>query len=133
MNDAAIANVVTGLVTITTLVVGFLTLWVKLRYGAEQAEKAARKADVVERKIDYNTTKTEGIARAVNGGAHARAAGAGPATTYRCEAVFDNPGSYVAVLKSQGDVIRLDCPPHEFGPFRPDAFYEIIVREVGSK
>lgn len=35
MSDPAIATIVTGLVTITTMIVGFLTLWVKLRYGVE--------------------------------------------------------------------------------------------------
>lgn len=51
MSDAAIANVVTGLVTVTVTVIGFLTLWVKLRYGAERA-------DIVEKKIDNNTAIT---------------------------------------------------------------------------
>lgn len=55
MSDAAIANIVTGIVTIVTLVIGFLTLWVKLKYGAEKAEEAAVKADIVESKIDANT------------------------------------------------------------------------------
>ncbi len=41
MSDAAIAQVVAGLITITTVVVGFLTLWVKLKYGADQAKVAA--------------------------------------------------------------------------------------------
>ena len=63
VSDAAVANIVativTGGVTVTTLVVGFLTLWVKLRYGAQQVEKAAIKADVVEKKIDSNTAITK--------------------------------------------------------------------------
>lgn len=46
MSDAAIANIVTGIVTITTIVIGFLTLWIKLRFG-------------VERKIDDNTVTTK--------------------------------------------------------------------------
>ena len=58
MSDAAIASIVTGLVTIVTMVVGFLTLWVKLRYSAEKAEEAAVKATVVENKIDRNTVLT---------------------------------------------------------------------------
>lgn len=50
---------------------------------------------------------------------------------YRCEAVFDPPaGAPVAVLTGGGDVIRLECPAHEFGPFERDAHYEIIVRKV---
>ena len=58
MSDAAIANIVTGLVTITTIVVGFLTMWVKLKHGAAMAEEAAVKAKVVENKIDANTVLT---------------------------------------------------------------------------
>ena len=55
MSDAAVANLITGLVTITTVVVGFLTIWVKLKYGVQKAEEAATKAKVVEEKIDNNT------------------------------------------------------------------------------
>lgn len=55
MSDAAITNIVTGLVTITTLVMGFLTLWVKLRYDAKKAEEISK---VVESKIDSNTLLT---------------------------------------------------------------------------
>ena len=49
MSDSAVATIVTGLVTMVTLVVGFLTLWVRLKYGA----------DKVERKIDINTALTK--------------------------------------------------------------------------
>ena len=45
MSDAGIATIVTGLITVTTMIIGFLTLWLKLRYG-------------VERKIDVNTAMT---------------------------------------------------------------------------
>lgn len=55
LSDAAITSIVTGLVSITTMVIGFLTLWVKLRHGAEKAEEAAVKAEIVESKIDGNT------------------------------------------------------------------------------
>ena len=65
MSDAAVANIVTGVVTVATLVIGFLTLWVKLRYNTQQAEKAAIesaiavvKATEVEKKIDNNTALT---------------------------------------------------------------------------
>ena len=51
MSDAAITALVSGLVTITTIVVGFLTLWVKLKYGAE-------KVDYVAQKLDANTELT---------------------------------------------------------------------------
>ena len=59
MSDAAITVVISGLVTITTMVVGFLTLWIKLRYGVSKAEEAATKAQVVERKVDNNTELTK--------------------------------------------------------------------------
>ena len=69
MSDAAIANIVTGAVTITVSLVGFLTLWVKLRYAATKSEEAATRAEEtankveikaadVERKIDNNTKLT---------------------------------------------------------------------------
>lgn len=45
MSDAAVTVLVSGLVTITTMVIGFMTLWIKLRYG-------------VETKIDNNTALT---------------------------------------------------------------------------
>lgn len=51
MTDATIANIVTATVTIVTMVVGFLTLWVKLKYGEEKVQK-------VEDKLDDNTRVT---------------------------------------------------------------------------
>lgn len=48
MSDAAIANIVTGVVTIVTIVVGFFTLWIKLRYSEEEVTK----------KVDHNTNIT---------------------------------------------------------------------------
>jgi uncharacterized protein involved in exopolysaccharide biosynthesis len=59
MSDAAISTIVTGFITIATIVVGFLTMWVKLRYGTEQAKEAATKAKVVEEKIDANAKAVE--------------------------------------------------------------------------
>lgn len=72
MSDAAITAIVSGLITITTMVIGFLTLWVKLKYGADKAEEASEhaaravvkaeeaavKAICVEDKIDANTALT---------------------------------------------------------------------------
>lgn len=52
MSDAAIANIVTGVVTVVISVVGFLTLWIKLRYGVEEKTKT------IDEKIDNNTTIT---------------------------------------------------------------------------
>lgn len=53
MSDAAIANLVTGVVTIVTLIIGFLTLWIKLRYGVEH------KANEIEKKVEENTAVTK--------------------------------------------------------------------------
>lgn len=72
MSDATIVTVVTGIVTVTTMVVGFLTLWLKLKYGVDKAEqaatkaehaatKAASKAEVVEGKLDANTATTNAV------------------------------------------------------------------------
>ena len=59
MSDAAVATTVTGLVTITTMIMGFLTLWIKLKYGIKKVEEATEKAHTVEQKIDHNTVITE--------------------------------------------------------------------------
>jgi hypothetical protein len=61
VSDAAIAHTVTGLVTITTIMVGFLTLWIKLKYGFEQTSSLSAKTQTVEDKIDANTQKTEQV------------------------------------------------------------------------
>lgn len=45
LSDSAIATIVSGAITITTMVVGFFTMWVKLKYG--------------EKKIDDNTAITK--------------------------------------------------------------------------
>lgn len=55
MSDAAIASIVTGLVTVTTLVVGFLTLWLKLKYDEEKKDKTDA---AISKKIDDNTHVT---------------------------------------------------------------------------
>lgn len=66
MSDAAITTIVTGVVTVATLVTGFLTLWVKLKY------ELAAKSAAVEKKIDTNTVITRaGTAAAAT---HAKAA-----------------------------------------------------------
>ncbi len=58
MSDAAITSIVSGVITVTTIVVGFLAMWVKLRYGAEQAKQAKEAAEVMTEKIEDNTTIT---------------------------------------------------------------------------
>ena len=59
MTDAGIATIVTGVITVATMIVGFLTLWLKLKYGVSKVEEAAVNAKVVEKKIDDNTTITK--------------------------------------------------------------------------
>lgn len=65
MSDAAITTIVSGFVQVVVLVVGFLTLWVKLKYGVEKAERsataAATKAHEVEQKLDANTVTTQAV------------------------------------------------------------------------
>ncbi len=62
MSDSAITTIASSIVTVILGLIGFATLWLKIRYGTEQAEKAAVKAEVavaqaavVEAKIDNNT------------------------------------------------------------------------------
>ena len=55
MSDSAVMVLVSGLITITTMIVGFLTLWVKLKYGADKVEK---QVDVIGKKVDANTEVT---------------------------------------------------------------------------
>ncbi len=55
MSDAGIAIIATGVANAVAMIVGFLTLWIKLRYGAEKAEATA--TDVA-KKLDVNTALT---------------------------------------------------------------------------
>ena len=66
MSDAAVASIVTGIVTVLTMVMGFLTLWIKLRYGVGKAEEAVVKVKAVESKIDENTHLTMTGAEKIN-------------------------------------------------------------------
>ena len=61
MTDGTVTVIVAGLLQITILVVGFLTLWVKLRYGAEKAAEAVIKAQLVEDKLDANSLTTSAV------------------------------------------------------------------------
>lgn len=83
MSDGSITTIVTGTVTVATLVVGFLTLWLKLRYGVERADSLSRKADslaaqtgAVKEKLEENTaiTKAGAVAATANAKAAAGAA-----------------------------------------------------------
>lgn len=60
MSDTAVTIVVTGVVQITVLVCGFLTLWVKLKYGVQKsAENAATAATMAVTKADAHAEKLE--------------------------------------------------------------------------
>lgn len=61
MSDAAIASIVTGFVTVMLSLIGFLTLWAKLKYGE-------KKVEAVSTKIDANTALTKKIDGQTNGG-----------------------------------------------------------------
>ncbi len=65
VSDAAITAIVAGLAQIVVVIAGVVTLWVKLKYGADEAQK---KALQVEKKIDQNTeiTKAGTSAAAIN-------------------------------------------------------------------
>ncbi len=69
MSDAAIASIVSGAVTIFMGLLGFLTLYVKLRYGEKKSEQ---QSEQVEAKLDQNTIITRaGVEAAID---NARAA-----------------------------------------------------------
>ncbi len=59
MSDAAILSIVSSIITVIPMIVGFLTLWVKLRYGVEQATAAKENTDGVKGQIDDNTAVTK--------------------------------------------------------------------------
>src|SRR5689334_13108395 len=59
VSDSAVASITASLVTIATMVIGFLTLWIKLKYGEDRDKELKAKADLVEAKIDVNTKITK--------------------------------------------------------------------------
>lgn len=69
MSDAAITVVVTavvaGVIQIVGMVIGFLTLWLKLKQDVQHAKdvalQAREAATTVERKLDENTATTEAM------------------------------------------------------------------------
>lgn len=70
MSDAAITAICAGAANIFIALLGFLTLWVKLKYGTQKAaERAAENAAVVEKKLDANTLVTTETKEAVSNGA----------------------------------------------------------------
>ncbi len=65
MSDAVVTVLVSGLVQVMVLVIGLLTLLVKLKYGVNEAKEsavlAAEKTIEVEKKIDANMATTESV------------------------------------------------------------------------
>lgn len=61
MNESVITIVVTGAVQIVGMIVGFLTLWVKLQFASTKAAEAVVKAELVEDKLDANTATTKAV------------------------------------------------------------------------
>lgn len=70
MSDTAVTALVTGAITITTSVIGFLTIWVKLKYSDKKVEA---KAEEVKSKIDDNTEITKEGAKEASANAKAAA------------------------------------------------------------
>jgi hypothetical protein len=68
VSDAAIQTIVNGLITVVTMVLGFIPIYLKLKQSATKAEEAATNAKLVEHKIDANTVLTEKIDEQTNGG-----------------------------------------------------------------
>ncbi len=79
---AIVTAIVAGVVNIAGMIIGFLTLWLKIKYGAEKAEAAVTKAEAavvtqaaLGKKIDDNTKITKAgveavsvVAKKLNGG-----------------------------------------------------------------
>lgn len=68
MSDAAIATLASAAITIVTMLTGFFTLWIKLKYNVKEAAKeVGSKVDDVNTKVDHNTEITkQGAKEAVN-------------------------------------------------------------------
>lgn len=61
MGESVAAIVVAGVVQVTGMVIGFLTLWVKLKHAGENAQEAVVRANIVEEKLDANTATTKSV------------------------------------------------------------------------
>ena len=65
MSDAAIANIVTAIVTITLALLGYLSLRARLKYGEKKSEEQSsaigKKTDNVGDKVDNNTKMTKAV------------------------------------------------------------------------
>lgn len=59
MSDTAITTLASAAVAITTTIVGFLTLWVRLKYNDRKIEETKTQVETVGRKIDENTEVTK--------------------------------------------------------------------------
>lgn len=95
MSDAAVATLVSGVVTIVTMLVGFLTLWVKLKYGVEKTKD-------VESKVDHNTALTTKIEQQTNGPLSDKLA----ALDVEVASKLENHGSRITALEAKMETMR---------------------------
>ena len=105
MSDGAITTICACVASTVVSVIGFLTLWVKLKYGVEpQAKALAQKTDVVEKKIDANTLVTTEAKDAVSNGALAA-----------YEARFNEHDTRISALETKIDSVskNIDSTRHE--------------------
>jgi transcriptional regulator of nitric oxide reductase len=61
VSEAAVTIIVAGAIQVVGMIVGFLTLWVKLQYAGTKAAEAVIRAGVVEGKLDANTLATNAV------------------------------------------------------------------------
>jgi hypothetical protein len=73
VSDAAIATIVTGLVTITTIIAGVVTLWIKQRSTAETVEENTRLTKAGTEKATAAATEARDTAAAAASEAQATA------------------------------------------------------------
>ena len=110
LSDAAIATVVTGLITIVTMIAGVMTLWIKSAYAIQevkdevnkQGNEINRKQDSVSSKLDHNTAISE---KAKESAAKAELQTNGALSQYKM-AVLEN-ASKIAGLEKDTVAIRM--------------------------
>lgn len=97
MSDAAISSIVAGVLTLATMVIGFLTLWLKVKYGVDRV-------NAVEGKIDHNTNLTTQAAdAAAKASEHALTCDEERAKLLR---VLNDHDTRIAALEAQIGAIR---------------------------
>lgn len=133
LDTSAVAIIVTGAVNVVTMLIGFLTLWVKLKYGADKADEAAKKAGDVEKKVDDNTEITKvGTDRA----AHNAAVAATVAADARAVSEVINQklnGGIDAAVNSVGDELKKHADRDEKYMAEIDAKFEKLTEYVHQR